>query len=270
MPKFRSHGQLDDQFIEDGDSMFMGMDAFTDPTLLQEGMVQMSLNMRFENGTARVRKGLNKIRTLTEEIQELVEFRDPDGTEDILAVTTNAAHGVTNAAKVLALANPVTNATAIQAFGDVIVFDEGQRPQSSDGDNAFQPFSNTPKSTEFTSCPNAGFGHYIANRLVVPDYADSSTTVLVSDILDSNNFSIAEGEFFLNKGTNDQTLAFCTYQESQLLALNKRSIHLVSNLHSLQSTSFEVTRQFGVAGNKAYAQNGSYIYFVSNEETFRF
>ena len=40
MPKFRSHGQLDDPYQEDGDALFTGMDAFTDPTLLQEGMVQ--------------------------------------------------------------------------------------------------------------------------------------------------------------------------------------------------------------------------------------
>jgi hypothetical protein len=267
VPKFRSHGQLDDPYQEDGDALFTGMDAFTDPTLLQEGMVQLSLNMRMENGTARVRKGLNLVRTFSEPVQELLEFSDPDGTHDILAITAQAAQGVTDATKVLTLASPVTNATAIQAFNEVIVFDEGQRPQSSDGDNSFIQFTNSPTINDpaFTQCPNAGFGHYLANRLIVPDYADSSTTILVSDILSSNNFNISEGEFFVNKGTNDKILAFASFQENQLLCLNNRSVHIVSNIHSLQSASFEVTRQYGIAGNKAYAQNGSYIYFVSNE-----
>lgn len=266
MPRFRSHGKLDDPFQEDGDGMFIGMDAYTEPTLLPEGMVQFSVNMRFDQGTARVRKGLKKIREISG-IQDLLAFRDPDGTNDLLAVTATGLHGVTNSNKVLSLANPVSSGFPIQAFNEVIVFDEGQRPQFSDGDNAFTAFSNTPTVNDpaFTQCPNAGFGFYMANRLVVPDYADSSTTVLISDLLDKNNFQIGTGEFFVNKGTNDKTLAFCNYQESQLLVMNQNSLHIIGNVHSLDSTSFEITRQFGIAGTKAFAQNGSYIYFISSE-----
>lgn len=266
MPKFRSHGQLDDPYLEDGDGMFVGMDAYTEPTLLPEGMVQFSVNMRFDQGTARVRKGLRKVREIAG-IQNLLAFRDPDGTNDILAVTNNALLGVTNSTKVLPLANPVSNGFAIQAFNEVIVFDEGQRPQFSDGDNSFTAFPATPtvNQPEFTQCPNAGFGTYMSNRLIVPDYADSSTTVLISDLLDKNNFQIGTGEFYANKGTNDKTIAFCPYQESQILVLNENSIHIIGNVHSLDSTSFEITRQYGIAGTRAFAQNGSYIYFVSNE-----
>ena len=54
-------------------------------------------------------------------------------------------------------------------------------------------------------------------------------------------------------------------QESQLIAFNEKSIHVVNNIHTLDSSTSEVTRQYGIAGHRAFAQNGSYNYFISNE-----
>jgi hypothetical protein len=114
-------------------------------------------------------------------------------------------------------------------------------------------------------CPNAPFGTYINNRLIVPNYADSPTSVICSDILNENLFQLATGEFFLNKGTADKTMGLGVMQESQLLVFNKKSIHAVNNIHTLDSSTSEISRQYGIAGHKAYAQNGAYTYFVSNE-----
>ena len=268
MPRYRSFGQLDDPFIEDGDQGFIGLDAQTDGTRLQPGFVQFASNIRFDSGVAKVRPGLEKIKEYTESICSLVEFRDPDGTQDILAITPDKVKYVTKTKNDLNLFETVSeNATGLQLFGDIIVFDAGKRPQISNGTSDFVQLSATPSINDgaFKVCPNAPFGTFLANRLIVPDYADSPTTILISDILDPNLFQIATGEFFINKGTQDITLAFAQYQENQLLCLNATSVHLVSNIHSLDSASFEITRQFGIAGTRAFCQSGAYTYFMSSE-----
>lgn len=270
MPRFRTHGELDDPFLEDGDLTFVGVDNFTEPSLLEAGMVHASINMRFDGGVAKVRKGCNKIVTFTDEISSLLTFRDPDGVEDVVAVTTNNINYLTSIIKTHApaLASPVSNkANALQIFNNILVFDMNQRPQKSDGISAFVQLPTTPSINDgsFITCPDAPFGQYIANRLIVPNYADGTTSIIASDIFDENNFQVANAEFFMNKGTNDLTLGFLPYQDNQMIVLNSRSIHIVSNLHSLESASFEITRQYGVSGPRAFCQSGSYVYFMSNE-----
>ena len=54
----RSTGRLDDPIDVDGDGTFVGLDSYTDPTMLSQGMVETSENMRFDGGKATVIKGL--------------------------------------------------------------------------------------------------------------------------------------------------------------------------------------------------------------------
>ena len=61
MSRYRSNGQLDDQIVESGDSHFIGFDTRLHPTLLKEGIAQRSENMRFDDFTATVRKGIDRI-----------------------------------------------------------------------------------------------------------------------------------------------------------------------------------------------------------------
>jgi len=125
--------------------------------------------------------------------------------------------------------------------------------------------SSTGISQSF-ACPSSPFATYFANRLVVPYYDDSPTTIAFSDLFDSNNFML-ENTFFCNKGSSDQTIGFASFMENQILVLNKESIFLINNVHALglNSASYEITRQYGVAGTKSFAQNGSYLYFISSE-----
>ena len=51
----------------------------------------------------------------------------------------------------------------------------------------------------FFACPNAPFGMYFANRIVVPHYDDSPSTVAFSDLLDASTFSLIN-TFYANKG----------------------------------------------------------------------
>lgn len=161
----------------------------------------------------------------------------------------------------------------IQAFEKVILFSEGMRPKIWDGviESGFSELSSelSDEAVNFI-CPNAPFGTYFANRLVVPYYEDSPTTVAFSDILEPNDF-MDINTFFCNKGTSDKTVGFASFTENQILVLNSASIHLVNNVHALEgvSASYEITRQYGVAGSRAFTQNGSYTYFVSSEGNFQ-
>ena len=62
MSRYRSYGQLDDQFVTEGDTFFTRMNARLRPTQLQPGEVALSQNGRMsEDGTWQPRKGLQTL-----------------------------------------------------------------------------------------------------------------------------------------------------------------------------------------------------------------
>lgn len=271
MGKYRSTFQLDDPFVEDGDSGFMGIDEQTEPTNLPQGLITLSENARFESGKVFTRKGLKKLTGITGG-KCLVPFLNPNSqTDDLLVVTNDSIHGLlASGTESISFPYDTTDKVmGIQAFDKVILFSEGDRPKVWDGQtgSGVQDLTSTPSISDgtFLACPTAPFGIYLNNRLIVPNYADSPTSVICSDILNENLFQLATGEFFLNKGTADRTMGLGVMQESQLLVFNKKSIHAVNNIHTLDSSTSEISRQYGIAGHKAYAQNGAYTYFISNE-----
>ena len=278
MPTFRTTGQLDDPYIEDGDPAFRGIDQHTDPLLLEAGMIQVGENIRIEKGIISVRKGLSKItkNVPTGSGLGFVKFSDPNsGLEDLLAIFGTRAIGVQSSIEIdIDQPNYGYNARVygIQAFEQVLLFSNGFLPKSWNPQHQyfstrFVNQSQTPADSAVNFvCPPSPFAQYLSNRLAVPYYADSQSTVAFSDILQPNQFTLTN-TFFCNKGTSDVTLAICSYAENQAIIFNKNSIHIISNTHSLglNSTNFEITRQYGICGSKAFAQNGSYIYFISNE-----
>ena len=297
MPRFRSHGQLDDPFMEDGDPAFMGLDQQSEPVLLQAGTLQVAENVRINQGVISTRKGLKQVGEIRD-AKALVRFLDPvNNREDILIITPDQIFGSQStdistdydgndqvwsnsfyqwsdySSIDQRLSDPFSSTDdvfGIQAFDKVILFSGGRRPKIWDGQlgSTIVDLPEEPSITgdTFFACPNAPFGMYFANRIVVPYYEDSPSTVAFSDIFDANNFSPIN-TFYLNKGTSDITLGFASFMESQILVFNKESIHLVNNVNALEgnSASYEITRQYGIAGKKAFAQNGSYTYFISSE-----
>jgi len=182
----------------------------------------------------------------------------------------------------------------IQAFDELILFPSyasGERPwRWNDTMNSWQVLSGTHtmyltdettggyvdvngnpsqvpvQDPSFFVCPQAPFGIYFQNRLIIPWFDDSPTSVAFSDTLNNNLFK-KTNTFFLNRGQGDVLLALAPYLEDQVLCLCKKSIHIISNVSTLDSggRATEITRQLGIAGVNAWTQNGSYIYFVSNE-----
>ena len=320
MPRFRSYGQLDDPFTEDGDPAFMGLDQFSEPSLLGAGFLQEAENIRIEQGQIISRGGLEKIHS-TKDGKALVKFQDPISvTEEMLLVSNDKVVGLIGklindfyeeslgnwdesslyfTGRTVDQTLEVSYETyeeviAIQSFDKVLLFSALSRPKEWDGrtsgidwDTVLRwdsdlnwlndqevtlptvfDLSEVPSNgiAQAFACPNTPFATYFANRLVVPYYEDSPTTVAFSDIFDNNSFML-ENTFFCNKGSSDQTIGFASFMENQILVLNKESIFLINNVHALgqNSASYEITRQYGVAGTKSFAQNGSYLYFISSE-----
>jgi hypothetical protein len=274
MARYRSFGQLDDPYVEDGDLSFKGLDMHTSPSMLQPGMLSLAENIRINEGVISSRKGATRIwRDAGAHAKSLCKFSDPDGQEQIIVIGRAGIYSTNGT--LLSVYSGVPDysegakAQAIQAFDKVIIFTKGSRPRTWTGvtGDPSTELSTVPadSSVDFV-CPSAGFGNYISNRLVVPHADDSATTVAFSDIFELNQFDI-KNTYFCNKGTSDETIAISPYAENQALILNGRSIHQVNNTHALgaSSTNFEITRQYGIAGPKSWVQNGSYIYFVSNE-----
>jgi len=296
--KFRSYGQLDDPFVEDGDPAFRGLDQQTEPTMLQAGFVQEAENVRFDQGVISSRKGLEKFADISGG-KALVKFLNPvDNREDLIVVTNDKLLGVGENA--IRIGRYEQNADkwdeidyrwetqsqineqfsdpygdddevfGLQVFDQIILFCKDNRPRTFDGNVSGQGVIDLPPTSSDTSvdfvCPNAPFGYYFSNRLVVPYYEDSPTTVAFSDVFELNEF-INLNTYFCNKGTADVIMGFSSFVENQILVLCKNSIHLINNTHALgtSSTNYEITRQYGVAGHRAFTQNGSYTYFVSSE-----
>ena len=62
MSRYRSYGQLDDQFVMEGDTFFQRMNTRLRPSQLQAGEVALSQNGRMtEDGTWQPRKGLETL-----------------------------------------------------------------------------------------------------------------------------------------------------------------------------------------------------------------
>ena len=118
-------------------------------------------------------------------------------------------------------------------------------------------------------CPSTNFGTFFANRLIVPQPSDSQYTVIMSDLLDTDNFYPAESQFRINRGTADRLVGFTPYLENQLLVFFRNSIHMINNVAiSSAAGVFEITRQRGCVARKSIAASGPQIYFLSDDGVF--
>ena len=62
MSRYRSYGKLDDQFVTEGDTFFLRMNARLRPNQLKPGEVALSKNGRMnDDGTWQPRKGLSTL-----------------------------------------------------------------------------------------------------------------------------------------------------------------------------------------------------------------
>jgi hypothetical protein len=285
MPRYEEYGPLDTPAITEGDVGFVGMNSYLEPTSLQPGMVADSQNMVLEGDTATVRKGIDFLAggvTLTYSGTDMVFcstlFSDPATGEEFLAAATkdkvilyndDNASGINieyPGGEVVATAD---GASFVQNFEKLILFrGSSKRPLEWDGDHG-SPTDFVVKTASASgggiACPNTDYGISFRNRLIIPQPTDSDYTVLMSDLLDSNNFTTADSQFRINKGSADFLVGFIPYQEDQLIVFFRNSLHLINNIATTSAANvYEITRQHGCVARKSIAQSGPQTYFLSD------
>jgi hypothetical protein len=249
-------------------------------------MVADSRNMVLEGDTATVRKGIDFLAggvTLSyngtnEMVFATTLFSDPVTGEEFLAAATkdkvilyndDNASGINidyPGSEVVATAD---GASFVQNFEKLILFrGVSKRPLEWDGNHS-SPTDFVVKTASASgggiACPNTDYGISFRNRLIIPQPTDSNYTVLMSDLLDSNNFTAADSQFRINKGSADFLVGYIPYQEDQLIVFFRNSIHLINNVATTSAANvYEITRQHGCVARKSIAQSGPQTFFLSD------
>ena len=284
MPRYANYGPLDNRVAAEGDQGFRAIDSYLEPTTLEGAQVAASTNWRLEGDVATVRKGLDFLAgavTLTysagtEQVFASTLFSDPvTGNEYIVVATKDKAilWNDSNAsgididypgAEVVATAD---GASFTQNFGTLLLWrGSAKRPLTWDG-NTSNDFTVKTSSASGSgiACPNSDYGLSFRNRLIIPQVTDTLYTVLMSDILDSDNFTASESQFRINKGSADYLVGFYPYMEDQLIVFMRNSIHLISNIATTSAAGvYEITREYGCVARKSIAASGPQYYFLSD------
>ncbi len=287
MARYRTIGRLDDEVLQDGDRGFIGINSYQEATTLESGFVQTSENMRLIGDLAEVRKGIDFLAgsvTLTyngtdERVFCSTLFSDPaTGTEFVVVATKTKAiiwNDANNSGinidypggEIVAEAD---GASFVQSLEKLILFrGKNKTPLEWDGDFAsptdFVVKANASPTAGRIQCPNTDFGVFFRNRLIIPQPTDSNYTVLMSDLLDTDNYYAAESQFRINKGSADFLVSFFPYQEDQLICFLRNSIHMINNVATTSaSNTYEITRQHGCVARKSIAQSGPQTFFLSD------
>ena len=291
-------GRMDDPVLAEGDRGFRGIDSYLEPTTLEGGLVEASQNMRLDGDLASVRKGIEfkagavtlTYSAGTEEVFASTLFSDPATGNEYIACATKDKVILWNdsnntgiyvdytGSEVVATAD---GASFCQSLEKLILFrGTAKDPLEWDGvftdtngdgtvDSTFDLKNNASPTAGRIECPRTDFGVFFANRLIVPQPSDSAYTIIMSDLLDTDNFYAAESQFRINRGTADRLVGFTPYLENQLLVFFRNSIHLVNNVATTSAAAvFEITRQRGCVARKSVAASGPQIYFLSDDGVF--
>lgn len=303
---YRTYGPLDDPIRTEGDQGFLGVDTYLEPEMLKPGFCQAAHNMRMNGDLASVRKGLDFLAgsvTLTyssgdEQVFAAGMYSDPDDdNKNWLLVATKTKAIIWNKSTTSGLnvnydtgTNPTVttaqNPTIVQANNKVYIMRLGQRPLIWDGNTAatgvtvnseFEVLS-ASASGSGDPFPSTDYAIWFRNRMIgiqpptvaTPTTAKTGSSIVVmSDLLDVNNIVSSESEFYIGFGSNDHCVGIIGYQDNQIFVFNRRSIHLISNVHATSiSEHYELTREFGCVARRTIAQSGSQTYFLSDKGVY--
>ena len=297
MPRYEPAGRMDDPIVSEGDRGFRAIDSYLEPTTLEGGTVETSENMRLDGDIAQVRKGIEfkaGAVTLTyasdEQVFASTLFSDPATGNEYIACATKTKAILWNdsnntgiyvdyaGGEVVAAGDGATFCQSLEKLilfrgdsKDPLEWDGNFTDTNADGtvDSTFVLKNNGSPTAGRVECPRTDFGIFFANRLIVPQPSDSAYTVIMSDLLDTDNFYAAESQFRINRGTADRLIGFTPYLENQLLVFFRNSIHLINNVAVTSAAAvFEVTRQRGCVARKSIAASGPQLYFLSDDGVF--
>lgn len=178
------------------------------------------------------------------------------------------------------------NMTIVQAFNNVYLFAEHYRPLVWDGNttatgstinSSFALLSETASGSG-DQFPSTGVAKYFNERMIGIQPAETATptqnvtgaqTVVMSDLLDVNNITSTDSEFYINQGSADWVVGFASYLDHQLVVFNRRSIHMIINVHATSVAERQVIQErYGCVARRSIAQGGGYIFFLSDDGVF--
>jgi hypothetical protein len=111
--------------------------------------------------------------------------------------------------------------------------------------------------------PAVDWGDYFKGRFVLPWSRDQ---LVLSDEFDAGTYDPSQTQFRILPGTADWIVAAFPYQQSRILVLYRKSVHLVlldgNSLAIAQAV--EVTRNFGCVARKTVVNCGPYILWLSD------
>lgn len=182
-----------------------------------------------------------------------------------------------------------------QAFNEVYIMRYKGRPLVWDGvttatgdvvDSKFESLSSSATlrgggTATGDPFPDTNITAYIANRLIgvqpreiaTPTGADTSiggitdsSTVILSDLLEPNNYTPSDSEWYVNQGAADYVVGFMPYQENNMVIFNRRSLTVATNVQQTSiSTRYQLTTRYGCVAKRTIAQAGGFTFFLSDE-----
>lgn len=188
-----------------------------------------------------------------------VSGASPNGYNGIFKVTVTGATTFTYAVSA-ALASPATGTITERFCKPPMVWD-----MVTTGSPAFAVVPTGPNAggAPLIKMPAVDWGMYFKGRFVLPWSRDQ---IILSDVFDANSYDPSLTQFRILPGTADWLMAAFPYQDSRLLVLYRKSVHLVlldgTSLAIAQAV--EVTRNFGCVARKTVVNCGPYILWLSD------
>jgi hypothetical protein len=265
-----------------GDKAFIGLNSRDNPIALPAGFVSRSENMRIDRGTLTVRKGLERLTDgglINQTVYGSGVYINGSGQETIVVCLTSSLYTFNPDTNVLV--GPI-NYPAGQTITDpdvVTVF------QAMDKVYITRGFSLRPFQFDYTTgtiislptvghqFPNAVYGIYYGNRIIVQDSIDS---VAVSHYLDASSFNQTD-IFKINDGGNDRLVSVCAWTLNEFVVMMRNSIFYVSVGSGSYDTGDNIAADayvkslatdVGCAAKRSVVQAGGSILFLSDNGVY--
>jgi hypothetical protein len=265
-----------------GDKAFIGLNSRDNPIALPAGFVSRSENMRIDRGTLTVRKGLERLTDgglINQTVYGSGVYINGSGQETIVVCLTSSLYTF----------NPDTNVLV-----GPINYPSGQTITDPDVVTVFQAmdkvyitrgFGSRPFEFNYTSgsvialptsghqFPNAVYGIYYGNRIIVQDSVDS---VAVSHYLEATSFNQTD-IFKINDGGNDRLVSVCAWTLNEFVVMMRNSIFYVSVGSGSYDTGDNIAADayvkslatdVGCAAKRSVVQAGGSILFLSDNGVY--
>lgn len=267
--------------MPDGDEYFVGVDERLAPSQLPEGYVAGAKNMRFRDGKAATRLGVQICpwmkgagRTPWDEVYGGAVFSNPNLTEEWFLIAADGGvwktrPGMTATAVPLppgVTLSAATFAQFVQCF-NVLLLLRGPDAAPLVCTNLDEGFKLIVPDQEkldagLSPIPNSRFGLSYLNRLLLIQDKD---TVAASDALDYTSYLPLQNSFRINEGTADPLVSIVPLGKGTLIMFKEQSVLQVTGATGdLSSAALDdVTTKYGCTAARSVVKSGADLYWLA-------